>query len=67
MSENHSFYLIQDGGPIHMRGCEVASHGPKCDGLAVGNFLVIDDDTGEQVASIDLCDAHAKKLATGYA
>lgn len=61
-TETHrAVYFVPDGGPTS-ETCGWS----RCSEQSVGVFLVIDDDTNAEIGTVDLCDSHASRLATGY-
>jgi hypothetical protein len=64
----HVIY-IPDGGPSQP-GCDVPYEMPYgwefCGDPSVGIFIVVNDDTNEQLGTVNFCQKHAEEYATGY-
>jgi hypothetical protein len=60
-SEKVNVVFILDGGPT-AENCSL----DDCKARSVGTFEVVNDCTNRFLFTVNLCDAHAKALGTGY-
>lgn len=60
MADIVSLYFMRDGGPMN-EPCAMRS----CFKDSSGTFLVVNEETDEELGAVQLCEDHAKNLATG--